>query len=644
MTSTGDPADEASRIIADRYRVDGALARGGMAEVFAVTDLQERRKLALKYLRPEASADPRIATLFRLEFHTLRRISHPNIIEVFDFGVDDGHAFYTMELLDGSDLSKLAPVEPMRACALLRDVATSLSLLHTQRFLHRDISPRNVRLTHAGRCKLIDFGAMARFGSANDLVGTPPLVAPECLQGGSLDQRTDLFALGGLAYHLLTGKHAYPARTFRDLPECWKRKVAPPSSYAPSVPKALDELVMSLLKLEPAARPTNAALVIDRLSSIAGLTPEPERGTRESYLESSMLAGRERELAKLRAGLQAALGGHGSAVMIESNPGVGKSRLLQEMASEAQLAGMIVAQVDARATQGTYGVVRALYTALSRSAPADVEHAFAAHAPMLGHVLPELQAPLATLPVDIGERRTAIQVALLAAFAALDEQRPLALFIDDIEHADDASLLFLKSLARNAKEASLFLVSSQTLASTLAGKATLASFNRSLSHMRLHRLRRTGTAELVRSIFGDLPNVERWAIYLHQATAGDPSQLLQLMRHLVDSGHIAYVGGTWSLPTTMPESSMPDAMIHALRTRSMRLGPGARTLAELIALYEGSITVEVLVAASELSDDDVLSALDELIFAGICVVSGGEYRLSQPAFRHALRTELAAVR
>jgi serine/threonine protein kinase len=193
-----------------------------------------------------------------------------------------------MELLDGSDLRELAPIGYRRACRYIRDVASSLGLLHARRLLHRDLSPRNVRVTSDERCKLIDFGGLRGFGIPHLVVGTPPCVPPEALHHAQLDQRSDLYALGALAYFLLTGRHAYPAREMAVLPDAWRMHPRPPSVVVAAlgredlaaVPSDLDELVMGLLTLNPLGRPATAAEVIDRLTLIGGLDRESDEGSR----------------------------------------------------------------------------------------------------------------------------------------------------------------------------------------------------------------------------------------------------------------------------------------------------------------------------------------------------------------------------
>jgi serine/threonine-protein kinase len=190
---------------ADRYRVVARIARGSSGEIFSVVDEWDGRQLALKRLLE--CGDRNQVLLFEREFHLLSSLRHPRIIDVYDYGVA-GAPYYTMELLEGSDLRSLAPVEVTQAATHLRDIAVSLAWLHSRRVLHRDVSPRNARLDRHGRCKLLDFGALTTFGTAEVVVGTPPCVPPEALHAEPLDQRADLYGLGAVGYRLLTGRYA----------------------------------------------------------------------------------------------------------------------------------------------------------------------------------------------------------------------------------------------------------------------------------------------------------------------------------------------------------------------------------------------------------------------------------------------------
>jgi len=162
-------------LIADRYRLEAALGTGGMGAVYRVRDERTGRRVALKQLRLPSAI---LLSQFEREYRTLSQLAHPSIIAVYDYGVDQsGFPFYTMELLDGLDLFEAEPPSWRTACALLRDVASSLAILHSRRLLHRDISARNIRCTSDGRAKLIDFGAMAAMGPAAKPIGTPAFSA-----------------------------------------------------------------------------------------------------------------------------------------------------------------------------------------------------------------------------------------------------------------------------------------------------------------------------------------------------------------------------------------------------------------------------------------------------------------------------------
>ncbi len=264
-------SDPAGDTIADRYEVLRLLGRGGMADVYEVRDVQTGLTLALKQLRAERDDRAGLAiALFEREYYTLAQLAHPSVIRVYEYGVDEHGAHYTMELLEGSDLLELGKRPWREACSVLRDVASALAVLHSRRWLHRDLSPRNVIVGPDGVAKLIDFGAMAPMGVARALVGTPPLVPPEAVQQQALDAQADLNSLGALAYFMLTGRHAFPARAFDDLRDLWRTAVRPPERFAPELPAGLSQLVLELLQLDRFARPASAAAVIERLDGLLG--------------------------------------------------------------------------------------------------------------------------------------------------------------------------------------------------------------------------------------------------------------------------------------------------------------------------------------------------------------------------------------
>src|SRR5688572_3749579 len=293
--------DSAAALLGGRYRVDSRLGKGGAGSVFRVFDTSTDRWLALKRLTQGASK--RLSALFELEYYTLSSVRHPNIVEVYDYGADQEGPYYTMELLGGTDLSDLAPLPWQEACKYVIEIASALGVLHARRLIHRDVSPRNLRRTPEGLIKLLDFGALTAFGVAGGVVGTPPFVAPEALNGQVLDQRVDIYTLGALLYHLVTGSHAYPARSLRALPALWAEPWVNPSRRVaalaradlPPLPAELDVAIESLMSQNVTARPGSTADVIDRLSAVAGFTREHDSAPSQMVLPRAVFVGRKRE-------------------------------------------------------------------------------------------------------------------------------------------------------------------------------------------------------------------------------------------------------------------------------------------------------------------------------------------------------------
>jgi eukaryotic-like serine/threonine-protein kinase len=201
-------------ILADRYEIRAPLGRGGMGEVFEAVDRQLDRTVAVKVLRPELAADRRLVGRFRREARMTARLSHPNIVGVFDVGEDAGRVFIVMEFVAGTtftELARIAPLPPASVARMGAAIADALGHAHGRGVVHRDVSPANLMLASSGTAKLLDLGiARAAPGSAgssssSSVHGTLAYVAPEQARGGATDQRADLYALGVVLTELLTG-------------------------------------------------------------------------------------------------------------------------------------------------------------------------------------------------------------------------------------------------------------------------------------------------------------------------------------------------------------------------------------------------------------------------------------------------------
>lgn len=634
--------------IAGRYRIEAKLARGGMGAVYSAIDESSGRRVALKRLlrRAKGHAD----RLFEHEFHTLSQLKHPRIIEVYEYGVDEQGAYYTMELLDGADLRDLSPLPYREACRHLRDVASSLALLHARRLLHRDISPRNVRLTSDGRAKLIDFGALATFGISERVVGTVPGVPPEALLGLELDQRSDLYSFGSLCYWLLTKHHAYPARELWLLPSLWgEGPPRPPSEWEPGIPPELDDLVLRLLSQDPLSRPTSAADVIERLEIIAELESEETLEVSASYLINPKLVGRERELSKLRSVLDRLKAGRSRAVLVEGPGGVGKTRLLSEIGLQAQIQGAVVVRVDAEAQQGPYAATRALCLSLFAKLPEVAARAAQPVAPVLAHFSPQIAERLkvdrlAQLPRDRGERRIRLQGALVDWIVGVARESPLVFIVDNVQAADESSLALLATLPKVAQKSPIALLLAQRTEEAGHASRTLQSVREASMRIPLCELSQTQTAELVTALFGDVHQAGRLGKWLYERTAGQPMHCLAFARQLIDLNLVTYAKGAWVLPLELSDEAVPGDVPSIFERQLSHLSPRASELAANLSVERRPISLEQCLVLSGMTKNDAFSALTELVSRGVLVAAGDAYRFNHDGLRERLLRALPAER
>jgi serine/threonine-protein kinase len=260
-----------------QYTLEEKLGEGGMGVVYRATHAMLRRPAAIKLLLKGRTQAGDLAR-FEQEVQLTSRLAHPNTISIFDYGrTSDGVFYYVMEYLDGMDLERLVrdhgPVEPARAIRILAQVSGALAEAHALGLIHRDVKPANIVLTERADepdvVKVVDFGLVKTMGrndgeaaAANMITGTPLYLAPEAITSPeTVDGRADIYALGAVAYFLLTGQHVFDGRTVVEV--CSKhlldQPVAPSRRLGRELPEDLEAIVLSCLAKDRDARPASAA-------------------------------------------------------------------------------------------------------------------------------------------------------------------------------------------------------------------------------------------------------------------------------------------------------------------------------------------------------------------------------------------------
>lgn len=616
-----------------------------MGVIYRAHDTLREQDVAFKRL--VVSREPmraHMTALFEREFRTLAQLSHPGIVEVYDYGIDPEGPYYTMELLTGHDLRRGMPLPIERACRLLCEVASGLALLHARRLVHRDLSPANVLLTGSGHAKLIDFGALCPFGRPRQIVGTPAFIAPECLMEQEIDQRVDLYALGALAYWVLTGTHAVQAAAVGDLVQALSRPIARPSQRTAGLPRAMDDLVLSLLQHDPLARPANAAYVIDRLSAMAKhAMAEDTQRVSLSYVAHPPLVGRADELRQLEELLSDSAQGHGHTVWVEAPQGVGRSALLERLALDAQLTGATVLRAQGGAQGSALSLAAGLVSSAVRTHPDLRRFCEEQHPRMVAFCsagAAQGARPRAATAPGAAEGYAELMAGMHDCLVELSRMNPLVLVLDDVDAADAESVGLLASLGHAAPGNSLLLVVS-AVSEARSGRPPALSRLEELAHrISLSTLDEAHVRELVTALFGAVPNATRLARWLHAQGEGHPQRSMDLLRLLLHRGVVRYQAGLFSLPFDVDRElgafelgGIPWARLDVLQA-------DARRLAQLLSIEEQALELAVLSAAVGLSGQRFFAAIEELLVQGIAQRVAGRVALASRPLRSAAASTL----
>ncbi len=257
-----------------RYSVERILGHGGMATVYLAQDGDLERPVAVKVLGDPLAHDDEFVERFRREARTAAQLSHPNIVQVYDTGEEEGRIFIVMEYVDGEGLDAVLRREgrlaPERARELGIQVCSALHYAHGKGVVHRDVKPANLLLRADGVVKVADFG-IARPAQATQLteagtvLGTAAYLPPEIARGEAATEQSDLYSLGAVLYELFTGRPPYRIDTLAQLASHDDQVVTPVRDVAPDVPPEAEEAVMRALAREPGHRHESAAALAAEL-------------------------------------------------------------------------------------------------------------------------------------------------------------------------------------------------------------------------------------------------------------------------------------------------------------------------------------------------------------------------------------------
>ncbi len=267
-----------SRILGKRYEIVELIGRGGMAYVYKARDLKLNRYVAVKVLREEYTENEQFIKKFDRESQAVACLSHPNIVGVYDVGVQDSIYYIIMEYVDGITLkqylNRKGRLDYTEATRFVMDISNALRCAHENKIIHRDIKPHNILLTRDLVPKVADFGIARAITSStvtmtNQTMGSVHYISPEQAKGGFVDERSDLYSLGILYYELLTGKLPFDEEnTVTIAIKHIQEEIVPPRMLEPKIPEKVNQIVIKLTQKKPDERYQNTDELMEDLETV----------------------------------------------------------------------------------------------------------------------------------------------------------------------------------------------------------------------------------------------------------------------------------------------------------------------------------------------------------------------------------------
>ncbi len=699
------------RRIDGRYEVREKLGSGGMSTVFLAHDHKNAQDIAIKFMKTDLGGSAR-RRFFR-EFNTIAGIQHPCCLRVYEIGETQEAPYFTMELHPGRPVNSILGDPPGIVAPMLVDLTLAVDYIHSQGIVHRDIKPSNVMVQRSGdkqdgklSCKLADFG-LAKFYQLDSsitnergIVGTPAYCAPEQIDGLEIDHRADLYAVGILAFELLSGgRHPFAEARNQGMHALLHAQLAiqPPklSEVNPNIPAAVCDVVDSYLAKEPDLRPSSALPLRRVLCEEYGIEVDARLNELSSPSEVKLNAVgfvcRERELKQVDQFLQqrtflqgrtlpASSGAHEGPkplLLFAGEPGTGKTSTMQEAVRRAIGLGYHV--LEGRCFDGSTSsfqpvieIVRQLLASFARSQRSVDESTILGeyqaaqgdlskmNQVMLGYraelllIAPELRRWLggeSQLPARFNDPEYLFR-ALAAMFVELSQIRPLCLCFDDIQWADNSTLAFVRHLASAIVQQTHQGKPGQPLPIAIlsTGRSGYEQLNAFRSKMEaqaliaelvLSPLTTHETRELIALRLGCLASTvgEELTAAIDSLCQGNPFFISETIREWHTRGMVIRTTEGWQRvhATLDEESSLPSSVRSALRTRIGDLSDAAQHLLPAAAAIGRIADLDLLgEVITDLDESQLLDAVDELLAKRVFVETATASRV---AFAHDLLRE-----
>ena len=642
-----------------RYVIRRPIGQGGQKKVYLARDDRLDRDVVIALLKTDDLSAESVPRLTREAQAMARLGSHPNIVTVYDIGDEQGRPFIVSQYVEGGSLANLIkgadkhrlPLE--QVVRIASQICQALVHCHSQGIIHRDLKPGNVWLSQDGTAKLGDFGLavsadFSRITLEGALVGTVVYMPPELMLGRPAEPRSDLYSLGVLLYEAVTGRPPFVGDQFvAIITQHINSPPVAPSWHNPEVPQALETLILRLLAKSPEERPANAAEVAKALSAIGSSAPADRPLHQDakslSRLAAGVFIGRERETRELRVALNEALSGKGHLFMLVGEPGSGKTRMTEQLATYARLCNAQALTGSCYEGEGAPAFWPWLQIIRSYSQELETEKLLSIMGPGaadIAQVVSEIRERLPDLPppptLEPNQARFRLFDSVTAFLRNASKLQPLVVILDDLHWADKPSLLLLQFLARELKDACILVIGTYRdieLGRQHPLSQTLGELTRQGLSVRivLRGLTELDVARFIEMTAGIKPT-DDLVRTVYQQTEGNPFFLSEIVRLLVVEGQL-------ERPHTTSASSIriPEGVREVIGRRLDQLSDECNRILTTASVIGREFSLDALEPLSDISGDQLLELLDEAMAAR--VISELPQSVRQYSFVHALIRE-----
>lgn len=648
---------------ADRYQIMRELGAGATSRVSLAVDLRTQELVAIKQLFETGTVQGGVR--MRREFRALKRLEHPNVVKVLDFGDEGRTPYIVMEFVPGEDLSawlekspELGPITHVFA-----QVADALFRVHSEGLIHRDLKPENIRVTPEGQAKLMDFGlaknlessvAITRVGA---VVGTVLYMAPEQCRGAELDYRADLYALGALMYRAFTGQPPFPGESLAQvILSHIQQTPRPPRQLRSDLPEALEALILGLLNKHPLDRPQTAAAVRDALvgilkdvlgASLGGESVQhaPDGIARADALLIAPLLSRDEALSSLMFTLD--FERPAPLVAVTGDAGIGKTRLLRALEERALTERKRLIWGEATLHDPTpFGAISRLIQGLSRHHKAVLDGLSEAERTELSRIAPSLgEAP----PPDPALPPELLRLRLFEAFTALLERasKVAVLVLENLHWADQSTLELLAHATRTVPEPRLIV--SYRIEDLPEGSDTPRGLARPGLTLDLEPLPDETMRELLDARLDGTVEASL-AFELVSHAGGNPWVLEEQLKLMLESGALRRRSGVYerNQPALETDARISSSLDDLLTQRLSALPQPALEFARAAGVLGRSFLFEDARSLLDWDDELALDALEQLVRARVVSETPGTrgegYRFTHPLYAETLEHGLISLR